>query len=199
MIVHSFVAASPVCSAAGCCLHPDSFSAAAQSCLVPSPLEAPSLGLLHCSCGLSVLTDAAPGPVPCSLTLCTGAEGQGKGGCDWAALSSFGHVQGNSKEWRREQGNMMKRGTEMEFHVLSLKWVHCPEQSPLWQPGVIFFFPFFSPHRWLENKMFQYLILLQLLIRLHNMGLCGFYYVRNLCFTRGFGRGNVILCHGCPW
>lgn len=101
LTVHSFMAASPVCSTAGCCLHPDSFSQAAQSCLVPSPLGTPSLGLLPHSCGCTVPTDAAPGPGLCSLSPCAGAEGQGTCECDWAALSSFGHVQGNSKEWRR--------------------------------------------------------------------------------------------------
>lgn len=71
------MAASPVCGTVECCLHPDSFSQAAQSYLVPSPLGAPSLGLLHRSCGSSVPTDAAPGPVPCSLAPCAGAEGRG--------------------------------------------------------------------------------------------------------------------------
>lgn len=46
--------------------------------------------------------------------------------------------------------------------------------------------------------MLQYLVLVQLLMHVLNMGVCGFYYVRNLCFTRGFGRNNTILCHGCP-
>lgn len=67
---------------------------------------------------------------------------------------------------------------------------------------------------WLENKVFgitpatdlisiwywfQYLILLQLLVDVHNTGLHGSYYVRNLCFTRGFAMSNTILWHGCPW
>lgn len=83
----SLMTASPVCSTAGCCLHPDSFSQAAQSCLVPSPLGAPSLGLLHCSCGRTVLADAAPGPVPCSLI----AWGWGTGEV-WVWLGSSQHL-----------------------------------------------------------------------------------------------------------
>lgn len=46
---------------------------------------------------------------------------------------------------------------------------------------------------------FQYFILLQLLVDVHNMGLHGSYYVKHLCFTRGFATSNTILGHSCPW
>lgn len=58
--------------------------------------EAPSPSLWSC-CAYRHCTS----PVSYSLTPCTGAVGQGKCRCDWAALSSFGHIQSNSKEWRR--------------------------------------------------------------------------------------------------
>lgn len=99
--VHSFTAASPVCSTAGCHLHPDSFSQAAQSCLVTSPLGAPSLGLLHPPCGHAVLTGTAPSTVPCSLTPCAGAEGQGGVGVTGqlsAALDMFRAIARNGEE-----------------------------------------------------------------------------------------------------
>lgn len=52
---------------------------------------------------------------------------------------------------------------------------------------------------WKYNKMLQYLILLQLLMHERSMWVCGSYYIRNLFFTKSFGRNNTILCHGCPW
>lgn len=100
LTVHSFTAASPVCSTAGCCLRPDSVSEAAQSCLVPSPLGAPSLGLLHPPWGHTVLTDTAPLPVPTSLPVLA-LKGGGSVGVTGQLSAAFGHVQGNSKEWRR--------------------------------------------------------------------------------------------------